>query len=535
MEGDTTEKPGGEETAPPAGGGTRDRFLPIASWAMYDFANTIYSGIVVTFFLSIYLTEEIGLPATTFGVTTTLSLIAAGLISPFLGSIPDFTGKTKRYCLLATFVCVACTSALSSLPTALFLLAAYFLANVTYQVGMVFYNALLPTVASPRLQGFVSGWGVALGYIGVILALLVAKQFIVCVEQGDPGGELRSWAISGTNTENSDEGQLYAVYEKEETDAGAVYVIRFFRRPEREAGQLVASAVSAAGASLPQTLLIQPTLEEHPIKGSVCLEAFSGPNRSIEVRKSVRWVFLVAGALFLLFTLPLAFFVPERRVADPKPFRLSLALRGFGEVWNTVKSLPSKRNLLFFLVGNVLCVDVLNTAINWFSKYFRGVFAFTFGDIIQLGLGISASAFLAGLIMGKITDKFGSKPTMIAAAVSLAVTIFAVGLVSASWLALAVIFSVGALGLAGLWVAGRKLLIELAPPDRIGEYFGLHGITIKISVLGTTVFGIIVDTFPTAGNWNYRFAILIQLATLLPGIVFLWLVKTKSAPEDPGR
>ncbi|MHC5080817.1 MAG: MFS transporter, partial [Planctomycetota bacterium] len=202
------------EPDPPKDDGHRDRFLPIASWAMYDFANTIYSGIVVTFFLAIYLTDEIGLAATFFGVATTLSLITSGLISPFLGSIPDLTGKTKRYCLITTVICVACTALLSGASVPLLILGAYFLANVMYQVAMVFYNALLPTVASPRRQGFVSGWGVALGYIGVILALLVAKEFITCEERGDPRCELAAWSISGTNSENSDDGQLYAAYVK---------------------------------------------------------------------------------------------------------------------------------------------------------------------------------------------------------------------------------------------------------------------------------------------------------------------------------
>ncbi|MHC4778846.1 MAG: MFS transporter, partial [Planctomycetota bacterium] len=326
--------------------------MPVASWAMYDFANTIYSGIVVTFFLSIYLTEELGLAATYFGVTTTLSLIAAGVISPFLGCIPDQTGKTKRYCIIATILCIVCTAALAGFHLPLLVLGAYFLSNIGYQVAMVFYNALLPTIASPKRQGFVSGWGVALGYIGVILALLVAKQFILPEERGDPGRELKSWAISGTNTMNSDEGRLYAVYVKEESENGPVFAVHFYSGKERAEGQMVASAVSEAGASLPLTLEIRPAIEEHPVTGSVRLVSYSGPNRSLEVRNTVRWVFLVAAVLFLVFSFPLALFVPERPVADPRPFSWKVASMGFGDVWRTVKSLPANRNLLFFLVGN---------------------------------------------------------------------------------------------------------------------------------------------------------------------------------------
>jgi UMF1 family MFS transporter len=261
------------------------------------------------------------------------------------------------------------------------------------------------------------------------------------------------------------------------------------------------------------------------------MTSFTAPLRTLEVRKTVRWVFLVAGVLFLLFTIPLAFFVPERRVARAQAFDWSVAREGLASVWKTLRTLPAKRNLFFFLLGNFLCVDVLNTAIAWFSKYFRAVFAFTFDDIITLGLGISGSAFLAGLVMGAVTDRVGSKPVLLAAAICLGLTLTVVGVTTIPWLALGTIFSVGALGLAGLWVAGRKFLIELAPPEKIGEYFGLYGITIKISVIGITVFAVLVDILPETKHLNYRVAILAQLLLIAPGILFLWLVKTPSKGE----
>jgi|GEM_PF-622122 len=528
---DTREENENGTKTPPAGE-KRDRFVPAFSWAMYDFANTIYSGIVVTFFLSLYLTDEIGLALTWFGAVTTLSLIASGLISPFLGALPDRTGRTKLYCLLGTAVCIACTACLSWMIVPALVLGAYFLANVTYQLAMVFYNALLPTVASPRRQGFISGWGVALGYIGVVLALLVAKQFILCEETGDPSNQLHDWQISGTNSKNSQDGLLFVTVERDDTPKGPVHRVGLYKGPERSEEQRVARACTAPGETLPRTVTFRSERENHPVEGSVRLLRFAETDRSTEVRETVRWVFLVAAVLFLLFTFPLVFFVPERPVSDPRPFSPAVALEGFRSVLGTLKSLPANRSLLFFLVGNILCVDVLNTAIAWFSKYFKAVFAFTFDQIIFLGLGISGSAFLAGLIMGKITDRLGSKPTMLAAAISLAVTLVAVGLIPASGPALGAIFSLGALGLAGLWVAGRKLLIQLAPAEQIGEYFGLYGITVKISVFGTLIFGLVADHLKMANHWNFRAAILVQLFLIVPGIVLLWKVKVQKGGED---
>jgi UMF1 family MFS transporter len=106
----------------------------------------------------------------------------------------------------------------------------------------------------------------------------------------------------------------------------------------------------------------------------------------------------------------------------------------------------------------------------------------------------------------------------------------------------------GACGLAGLWVAGRKLLIELAPPDKIGEYFGLYGITIKVSVVGTLLFSLITDWGESVGSllyglmgslpggadmhWNYRLAILAQLVMLVPGILLLWSVRPEKGDGE---
>jgi UMF1 family MFS transporter len=143
---------------------------------------------------------------------------------------------------------------------------------------------------------------------------------------------------------------------------------------------------------------------------------------------------------------------------------------------------------------------------------------------------MSGAAFLAGILMGFVTDRAGAKPTMIVAAFLLIGAISTVGLVPVAWIAVLAITVLGALGLTGLWVAGRKLLIELSPPDRIGEFFGLYGITIKVSVVGTLVFGLLVDLLPrvleTGSKMNFRIAILVQLAMIVPGVVLLWLVRT---------
>ncbi len=162
------------------------------AWALYDFANSAFTTLVVTFVYATYFTKALVLdPATgapdeiagtalwSRGVTTTAVLVA--LLSPFLGAFADRTGTRKRLLLFTTVVCIGATAALFfPLPgQALVALALFVVANVAFELSAVFYNAFLPEIAPPERIGRVSGWGWALGYVGGLLALVLALVLLV--------------------------------------------------------------------------------------------------------------------------------------------------------------------------------------------------------------------------------------------------------------------------------------------------------------------------------------------------------------------
>jgi UMF1 family MFS transporter len=95
---------------------------------------------------------------------------------------------------------------------------------------------------------------------------------------------------------------------------------------------------------------------------------------------------------------------------------------------------------------------------------------------------------------------------------------------------LPVILIFGSGGLAGMWTAGRKWLLEVAPPDKVGEYFGLYGVTIKLSVLGCSLFAALADW-----TGSYRVALLGQLAPLIVGIAFLVAARPQRAESSADR
>ncbi|NQT53591.1 MFS transporter, partial [bacterium] len=197
--------------------------------------------------------------------------------------------------------------------------------------------------------------------------------------------------------------------------------------------------------------------------------------------------------------------------------------RGLGA---TLKSIARRRPVLFFFLGNFLCVDVVNTLIMWTRPYLEHGAGFTSSGSIQVLMGMSASAFVLGMGMGWLTDKLGSKRTLLAATVAMGLCILAAGTLRHKGLMVGVILVLGSGGLAGVWVAGRKFLLEVAPPDKVGEYFGFYGVTIKLSVFGCTLFAALAD-------WRgHRPALLSLLVPLAVGIVLLSLARPERAEAE---
>ena len=144
------------------------------SWALYDFANTIFSFAIVSFAMGPWATTALGETNGTFFFTLAGSLSVAlnAAVSPVLGAMSDRTGGRKRYLLAFTIACILPTLVIGFVDIGLGLLA-FALANFAYQAALIYYDALLPDVAHPESRGRLSGVGVALGYVGSIVSALL--------------------------------------------------------------------------------------------------------------------------------------------------------------------------------------------------------------------------------------------------------------------------------------------------------------------------------------------------------------------------
>jgi UMF1 family MFS transporter len=140
------------------------------SWALYDFANSPFTTLVVTFVYATYFTQAIaadpihGTALWSRGVTVTGVVVA--VLSPLLGALADRGGYRKALVAAFTWLCIAATAALyfvrpGQVAAAL---ALFVLANVAFELSEVFYNAFLPDIVPQSRIGRVSGLGWGMGY-----------------------------------------------------------------------------------------------------------------------------------------------------------------------------------------------------------------------------------------------------------------------------------------------------------------------------------------------------------------------------------
>ncbi|MFW6125171.1 MAG: MFS transporter [Pirellulales bacterium] len=197
--------------------GPRASRLAILSWCLYDFANSPFTTLVVTFIYSVYFASVIvpadyvpggedaaaawGTAVWGWAINGTAVLVA--LVTPVLGAIADRTRARKRMLALSMVACVGLTTALA-FPTKGYVWVAWWLfmaANLFYEVANVFYNALLPSLGPKERLGRISGYGWALGYMGGLLPMVIALGMIGRL----PGQETpwvtaeAGWNVRGTN------------------------------------------------------------------------------------------------------------------------------------------------------------------------------------------------------------------------------------------------------------------------------------------------------------------------------------------------
>jgi len=156
----------------------------VFSWLLFDFANTSFSVMMVTFAFPLYFKNVIcaGNPSgdALWGFSVSISMLLVALISPVLGAAADYSGKRKRFLFVFTLTSIVATALLSFAGPGMAVMAAllFVLANMGFEGGLVFYDAYLKELASDKSVGRLSGYGFAMGYLGALSILLLVKPLL---------------------------------------------------------------------------------------------------------------------------------------------------------------------------------------------------------------------------------------------------------------------------------------------------------------------------------------------------------------------
>jgi UMF1 family MFS transporter len=160
---------------------TEQRHIPtraVVSWVLYDLANTIFSMGVVSVYFSVWVRDKVGPQRadSVYGIITAISMALIFFSSPLLGAMTDRARRRMPFLVVSTVVCVFFTALLARFG--FYITAVFFvIANVAYQAGLQFYDAMLPEVSHEGNRGKISGIGVGVGYLGSYIAVGLGMDF----------------------------------------------------------------------------------------------------------------------------------------------------------------------------------------------------------------------------------------------------------------------------------------------------------------------------------------------------------------------
>jgi|CXWL01.1.fsa_nt_gi UMF1 family MFS transporter len=157
----------------------------IFGWAMFDFANSSYTTIIVSVAFSVYFTKLVapaGRGDALWGIAVSISNLLVMLASPLVGAIADDSGRKKQFLAATWLACVGGTAALWWVVPGVWGvtlgLLLFVVSNVAFAAGENLTAAFLPEISTPANMGWVSGFAWGLGYFGGLACLVAIKPLL---------------------------------------------------------------------------------------------------------------------------------------------------------------------------------------------------------------------------------------------------------------------------------------------------------------------------------------------------------------------
>lgn len=436
------------------------------SWALYDFANTIFSMNIATLYFSVWIVSDLGSNDLVYASANAAASLLVVAAIPVLGAISDARRRRKPWVVGFTVAsCLACAAigilGQTTLPfvgasvphpeqlhvsitTLLPVLAVFVIANFAYQAAQPFYNAMMPELVPVEEQGRLSGFGVAVGYVGSIV--------------------------------------------------GVALVLPFF------------------SGGLPPII---PKFSDGVNNALHTIVPFTASGGRVAT-------FVPTGVLFLLFSLPL-FLVCRDHNPAPRGTRVNWR-KAFGDVRATITAAKQHPGALRFIITSLVYQDAIGTIVSFMTLYAVRAVGFDRGSEITLFMVLTIPAIFGSYFFGHLSDRIGAKRSL---NITLWIWVVLLGGMMAVTSQRAFWFVGLAIGLnfGGVNAIERPLLLSLIPDVEAGRYFSLMLLSARVAaVAGPLLWGLTVWALEgTIGTGlAYRAAVLV---VALMFVIAIWVLR----------
>lgn len=412
--------------------------LPVISWALYDFANTAFAVVIITIIFPVYFTNIIA-PESLYGknfgdlmwgISLGVSMIIAAFLAPVFGTIADQLHFKNKFLIILTCISIIFTALLyfTGYGNILAAMIFFIIANIFYQLSMLFYNSFLPELSDKDNVGNISGFGFALGYLGGLIILLII-YFIF-------GKEL--------TIENIKNLKIIFIFT-------AAYFLIF---------------------SLPSFLF----LKDKNLKLSNIISKTVKPEH--QDKKTAN--FLCDNENIIKFN-----------KVSLVGFINSYITPGFQMLSYTFKRVKTDRNLLTFLISFFLFSNAFSILATYSAIYGKNTLNLSLRELTFLFILGHFPVIISSFFFGWLVDKLGSKKVIILTLIIWSIIIILITLANVKVI-FYIVFVLASVITGSTLIAARSLMSFLTPIESEAGYFSFYSIGGKVSsILGPVLFGLI--------------------------------------------
>ncbi len=273
---------------------------------------------------------------------------------------------------------------------------------------------------------------------------------------------------------------------------------------------------------------------------------------------NLRYVFIVAGVMITLFSIPYLFHKEAENPSDLKP-KENLK-KSMGSLKESLKIIVKDKNSLLFFVGWFFLVDAANTTILFMVPVVEGAVGVdnsTLTYIIIL-VGILLS-IIFGFVTGRVMKKRGPRTTFLISGIAWMAAIFITmisglqyntELVWNGWSFTTIIHKTpwwimffGAIGIGigfgSIWIVGRQFIMVLAPPSKLAQYNGFQKIAGRVSaIVSPLIFSGMMylgSKMSLVANHSFRIALASILLFFMIGEALIAFIKDPYKRYDRGE